>query len=59
MVVTTVLAYCPDCKHEVEAKILNCDTCFETYLQLGGNPDTWSDLECSHLECLECETLLD
>jgi len=54
MVVTTILADCPSCKKEVEAKILNCDTCFEDFLDAGGKEEDWDDLRCEHFQCLTC-----
>lgn len=51
---TTVLADCPTCKKEVEAKIVDCDGCYEAYLERGGHPEKWDDLYCEHIECLEC-----
>lgn len=54
MVMTTILAECGSCEREVEAKILDCDDCFEGYLEQGGDPEKYNDLICQHLQCLEC-----
>lgn len=56
---TTVLAECDVCKREVEAKILNCDECFEEYAAAGGDPAKYNDLNCDHITCLECGTRLN
>jgi hypothetical protein len=53
---TTVLADCPNCDKQVEAEILDCDDCFQAYIDLGGDPAIYDgDQECKHLECLTCE----
>jgi hypothetical protein len=58
--VTTVLADCPECQREVEAKILDCDNCFLSYQDRGGDPNHYDELQhCPHLMCLECEERLD
>lgn len=51
---TTVLAECPRCNTEREARIVDCDHCLEGYLEAGGDPDAYSDLLCEHIECLTC-----
>lgn len=51
---TTVLADCPTCNKEVEAKIVDCDHCYEGFIAAGGTADKYSDLLCEHIECLEC-----
>lgn len=52
---TTLLAECDDCNQEVEAKILDCDECYEKFLEQGGNPHKYDELmSCEHLVCLTC-----
>lgn len=53
--ITTVLADCSDCQKEVEAKFLDCDGCYERYLERGGKPEKWDEVFCEHLICTECE----
>lgn len=55
LMVTTVLADCPTCKREVEAKILDCDACYEKFLAAGNDPNGWDELMCGHLECTVCQ----
>ena len=52
--VTTVLADCPLCQREVEAKLLDCDKCFEEFLAKGGEPNDWDELNCDHIACMIC-----
>lgn len=54
--ITTVLAECPECQQEREAKIVDCDHCYEGFIQAGGDPDKYTDLLCEHIECLTCDT---
>lgn len=53
-IMTTILAECPYCQKEIEARILGCDTCYEHFLDLGGKEEEWDDLACEHYRCLEC-----
>lgn len=57
--VTLVLADCPECNREVDAKILDCDSCYETFLETGGRPEDWTDLNCTHLVCTVCDLCLN
>lgn len=53
---TTVLADCPTCETQRECKILDCDSCFEGFVELGGDPNEYDgDRGCEHLECLTCQ----
>lgn len=52
--VTTVLAECPLCQREVEAKLLDCDACFEKFLATGADPNSWDEMMCEHLACMIC-----
>ena len=60
MVMTTILADCPECQKEVEAKILDCDDCYAKFQDAGNDPNSYDELQhCGHLLCLECEERLD
>lgn len=53
---TTVLADCPECQREVDARIVDCDPCFEKFQDQGGNPNDYDELQhCEHLVCTVCE----
>ena len=59
MVMTTVLAECDVCKKEVEAKILECDDCFEVYMTTpGADESKYGNQHCDHIQCRECGTRL-
>lgn len=53
---TTVLADCPNCEKQQTALILDCDDCYEAFLDRHGDPNQYDgERDCPHLRCLVCD----
>lgn len=51
----TVVADCENCGPDIDARIGDCDSCYEQYLEEGGDPGDYDgSFGCDHLSCTIC-----
>lgn len=58
-VITTVVVDCPVCERDTDARLMDCDACYERWVALGAQPFPYDgEVMCEHVQCLQCQTVL-